>query len=190
MFRQEIGFSLLIAQSSKSFGFSRKFFFEMFRWTRKMPIWGTWSFLASHIFPGKTIKGFKVVSSPRKKNFQNAPLITKIPVWTPLSKSFAKTPEILPSQSTNRVKLIFFSKVKSFVPECFCGHRECENDNTAKTVLPRNRHFLAHCPKVEMFWFQPKFFPRNVPLDTWNAYLRNLEFSCNSQFPRKNHEMI
>ena len=51
----------------------------------------------------------------------------------------------------------FFSK-KKFVPECFSGHMECEVDNTAKTVLPRNWLFLAYCPKVKMFWFQPFFF--------------------------------
>ena len=66
MFRQKNGFSLLIAQRSKNFNFSRKFFFEMFRWTRRMLIWGTWSFLASHNFLGKAMKRYKVVSSSKK----------------------------------------------------------------------------------------------------------------------------
>ena len=66
LFRQETVFFLLIAQRSKCFGFSENFFLEMFRWTRRIPFRGTWSFLASQNFQTKTLKWYKVVSSSRK----------------------------------------------------------------------------------------------------------------------------
>ena len=165
-------------QSSKWFDFIQNFVLEMFSWTRGMPIWGTWSFLASQNFLAKTIKWYNVVSTSRKtfskcsSGHEDSGLDTLVEYFCQKSK-------------TSSLKIgkqfqiyNFFSNKKSFVPECFSGHMECEVDNTAKSVSPRNRLFLAHCPKFELFWFQPKIFPRNVPLDTWNAYLRNLEFSC------------
>ena len=40
---------------------------------------------------------------------------------------------------------------------------ECGVDNSFKNTSPRNRQFVAHCPKVKKFWFVPKFFPRSAP---------------------------
>ena len=39
----------------------------MFHWTRRMPYWRTWSFLANQNFVRKTIKRYKVVSSPKAR---------------------------------------------------------------------------------------------------------------------------
>ena len=107
------------------------------------------------------MKRYKVVSSSSRKSFffQIVPVLTNIPVWTPLSKTFAKNQELFPLKISKQRQInVFFSQKKSFVPECFSGHMESEVDNTAKTVSQRKRLFLAHCPKVEMFRFQPKFF--------------------------------
>ena len=107
------------------------------------------------------MKRYKVVSSSSRKSFFfKTFLCSRIFRFGHLCrKLLPKTRNYSPSKSANRDKLMFFfSQKKSFVPECFSGHMESEVDNTAKTVSQRKRLFLAHCPKVEMFRFQPKFF--------------------------------
>ena len=47
----------------------------MFHWTRRMPYWRTWSFLAKQIFLTKTIRRFKVVFSSKRS-------FTKIFLWS------------------------------------------------------------------------------------------------------------
>ena len=161
MFRQENGFSLLIAQRSKSFGFSRKFFFEMFRWTRRMPNWRTWSFLESHNFLGKTIKWYKLYLFPDKL-FSKCSSRHEDSGLDTLVEYFSKNPEILSSKSANSVQFMIFSEKKFFCLEVFLWTHEVRCWKLRLKLLAWSRLFLAHCPKVEMFWFQPKFFPGNV----------------------------
>ena len=92
------------------FRFQPKFFLEMFRWSRRMPIWGICSFRASQSFHGLTTKRYDVVSLS-KKFFQKFPLVTNILIWTHLSKTFAQKPGIFsPQNQQTESNFCFFSK--------------------------------------------------------------------------------
>ena len=62
-------------QQLERFCFSRILSIRMFHWTRRMPYWRTWSFLAKQIFLTKTIRRFKVVFSSKRS-------FTKIFLWS------------------------------------------------------------------------------------------------------------
>ena len=238
------GNRFLLAQCPKveKFHFSQNFFFEMFRWTRRMPIWGTWSFLASQNFQRKTLKRYKVVPSPRKtsskmltcsrkirfgepcwkllqksaissfkvskqsqiyvfpleKNLlsQSVSLDTRNAVLTTPLKTFAMKPAfscslpmfwfqpkffpgnvdtfgenfcqisgISTQYQKKKQNYVFFEKKINFIND-FLWHMECGVYSSAKIVSPKNRQFFAHCLEVKKFWFSPKAFTRNVPLNT------------------------
>ena len=150
MFRQENGFSLLIAQRSKRFGFSRKFFFEMFRWTRRMLIWGTWSFLASHNFLGKTMKWYKVVFASRKTFFKVLLLSRRFRSGNPCRKFCQKSRNSSIKISKQSQIDIFFEKT-IFCPRVFLWtHRmriwqHCQNCSSKK---PATTCSLPKCHKV------------------------------------------
>ena len=134
----------------------------MFHWTRRMPYWRTWSFLAKQIFLTKTIKRLKNVYSS-KWNFTKNFLWSRgfcfcHPCWKLL-------PQIRNFFILNQKKMsnLFFFRKNNFVSKIFSGHMECGVDNSFKNTSPRSRQFVAHCPKVKKFWFVPKFFPRSAP---------------------------
>ena len=114
MFRQENGFSLLIGQRSKIFGFSRNFFYEMFRWTRRMPIWGTWSFLVTHSFLGKTMKWYRTVSSSGKTFFNMFLSSRRFRLEHPCRKLFPKIQKFFLQNQQTVSNLWFSPKKKTF----------------------------------------------------------------------------
>ena len=68
--------------------------------------------------------------------------------------------------------LFFFLEKNTFVPKLFSGHMECGVDNSFKNTSPRNRQFLAHCPKVKKFWFVPGL-GLGLGLGFWTLYVQN-----------------
>ena len=58
-------------KSSKSFVSSTNLSLRMFHWTRRMPYWRTWSFLANQNFLRKTIKRYKVVPFSKERFTKN-----------------------------------------------------------------------------------------------------------------------
>ena len=96
-----------VPKSSKSFVSSGNLTLRMFHWTRRMPYWRTWSFLANQSFLRKTNTKYKVVP-PSKKFCQIFPLVAWILFLTPMSKTSATNLEFLHSKWKKNVKLIFF----------------------------------------------------------------------------------
>ena len=116
-------------------------------------------FLASQNILEKPRKAIKLYLLHKKPSFQNVPLVTKIPVLAPLSKTFAKNPKFLPSKPANSVKfLFFFFEKKPFVSECFSGYTECGVDNSDKVFRHEAGFFLLLAQGSKCFGFSQIFF--------------------------------
>ena len=114
LFRKESVFFLHIAQRSKCFGFSQNFFLEMFRWSRRMPIWGICSFRASHSFHGLTTKRYDVASLSKKRFSKTSSGLEYFDLDNLVENFCPKTRNFFHSKSANRVKYMFFFENKTF----------------------------------------------------------------------------
>ena len=75
------------------------------------------------------------------------------------SQSVSPNVKVFHPMSENGFKVIFFSRTSNFFSKCFSGHTECNFDNSAKTVSPRNWKFSLIWQNSKNFGFSQKFFP-------------------------------
>ena len=175
VFSQETGFSLLIPQRSKSFGFSQNFFLEMFRWSRRMPIRGTWSFLASQNFLGKTIERYKSVSSSRKSFFEMFLSSRRFRFGHPCRKLLPKIQKFFLENQQTDSNLCFLSK-KNVLSQSV----SLDTWNAKLTTLPKlfrqeTVFFWLIAQRSKCFGFSENFFlemfrwTRRMPIrGTWS----------------------
>ena len=135
----------------------------MFHWTRRMPYWRTWSFLAKQIFLTKTHQ--KIWSSIFfvVKFHQKLPLVTWILSLTPLLKTSATNPDFLHSKSEKNVKPNFFRK-KTHLSQSFLWTYGMRCWQLRLKCLGRKPAIFHSLPISQNDLVSAKFFPRNAPL--------------------------
>ena len=154
-------------KSLKSFASSRKVSFGNFRWRPRMPSWRNWSFTANRNFLGKTKEINKIVSSFKEFFLKKFYWSRRFQFWHPCRKQLPTSGTSLFRISKQSQKNVFFWRKKNILSQSVSLDRwNAVLTNLLKNVSPRKRLFLAHCPKVEKFWFPPEFLLRKVPPDT------------------------
>ena len=161
----------------------------MFHCTRRMPSWRTYSFFGSQTSFGRTLKIYKIVSSA-ERNF-----IKKF-FWSPNSRFWHRCRKLLPknwkffTQKQKREWKTCSLRINTFCPKLFLwidamrSWQLCQNYFARKPVsscsMPKSRNVLVSAKP-----FSSKFSAGHV-----ECLFKNLEFLCQSKFPRKNHEKI
>ena len=82
----------------------------MFHWTRRMPYWRTWSFLANQSFLGKTITKYKVIPPSEKIFIKFFFWSHGFCFWHPCWKLLPQIRNFFILNQKKNVKLIFFKK--------------------------------------------------------------------------------
>ena len=157
----------------------------MFRWTARMPLWRTWSFLESQIFIREATKSYKFISFPQKNLCQTVLLVTYILVLTTLAKTFGKFRNFL-TQSQKIVWKICFFYYKSFFWKCVSGHMDCSFGNSVNFVLPKALRILVPIPIVrKCFVSFRKCFLEMFRWRRRNTYWQNQSFCAIHSFLHK-----
>ena len=176
-------------KSSKSFVSSRKVCFGKFRWTPRMPSWRNWSFTANQNFLGRTKEIYKIVFPSKEFFLKKFYWSRRFQFWQSCRKHLQTSGTSLFRISKQSQIYVFFRK-KTFCLKVFpwtdgmLFWQICLKCFAKKTAFPYS------LPKGRKILVSAESSSSKCSAGHVECLLRNLEFSCKSQFPRKNHEMI
>ena len=137
----------------------------MFHWTRRMPYWRTWSFLANQNFLRKTIKRYKVVPSSKERFTKNFLWSRGLCFWHPCRKFLPQIWNFI-IQNQKRISNIFIVlekkpfSLKSFL--CRTYGMRCWQLHSK--FFDKKPALLRSLPISQKCIVSAKFFPQSVAL--------------------------
>ena len=161
----------------------------MFHCTRRMFSWRTWSFFASQISFGRTLKIYKIVSSS-DRNF------LKKFFWSLISRFWHRCRKRLPknwkffTQKQKREWKTCSLRINTFCPKVLLWIHAMRSWQLCQNCFAKKPSFSCSVPKVRNDLISSKIFSSKCSAGHVECLFKNLEFLCQSKFSRKNHEKI